>query len=150
MSLPYSPGAAFAIPPAALQRLVDRVFADTARRPAVMLAIEDEALRDETRGLLLRARFTVVELHTGGLSADAVGSHVPDVVLADVRTLDGWTAVGRLREDPATRAVPVAGLVAAVRDAEQAWARRYGVECLVPVPFDPDGLVDLMERVTGS
>lgn len=150
MSLPYSPGAAFAIPPAALQRLVDQVFAETARRPAVMIAIEDEALRDETRRLLLRARFTVVELDSGALSAATVGSHVPDAVLADARTLDGWAAVGRMREDAATSGVPVVALVAAPREPEQGWARRFGVECLVPVPFDPDGLVDLMERVTGS
>ncbi|HEX2191377.1 MAG TPA: hypothetical protein VHG51_20870 [Longimicrobiaceae bacterium] len=149
MSLPYT-SPTFAIPRATLQRLVDRVFARAARRPTVLLAIEDEALRDAARSLLVRALFTVVEPHGGELSAESVATFRPDLVLADVRTPDGWLALGRLRADPAVGGVPVVGLGPAPREAGREWARRLGVECVVPVPFDPDGLVDLVERVTGG
>lgn len=146
MSLPYTRPATFAIPPATLRRLVDEVFARTARRPAVLLAIEDEALRDAARRALVRALFTVVEPHEGAVSPESVRTHLPDVVLADVRTPEGREAVGRLRELPELRGVPVVGLGRPPRVA----ARRLEVECLVPVPFDAGGLVERVERVTGG
>ncbi|HEX8276678.1 MAG TPA: response regulator [Longimicrobiaceae bacterium] len=146
MSLPYGPGGK--IPAAAVQRIVDMVCAEAEARPTVLLAIGDEALREESRRVLVRSLFTVVEQPSGELSADAVEAAAPDAVLADVRTLDGWAAVRRLREDARADGVPVLGLVSAPREADHRWAREFEVECLVPVPFDPDGLLDLVERIT--
>ena len=146
MSLPYGPGGK--IPAAAVQRIVDVVFAEAESRPTVLLAIGDEALREASRRVLVRSLFTVVEQPSGELSADAVEAAAPDAVLADVRTLDGWAAVRALRADARSGGVPVLGLVSAPREADRRWAREFEVECLVPVPFDPDGLLDLVERIT--
>jgi len=150
MSLPYGPGprGPAKIPAAAIQRIVDVVCAETESRPTVLLAIGDDALRDTSRRALVRSLCTVVEQPSGELSADGVEAAAPDAVLADVRTLDGWAAVRRLREDSRADGVPVLGLVSAPREADRRWAREFEVECLVAVPFDPDGLLDLVERIT--
>ncbi len=146
MSLPYARGGK--VPAAVIQRIVDVVWAETERRPTVLLAIGDEALRDSSRRALVRSLCTVVEPFSGELSADAVEAAAPDAVLADVRTPDGWAAVRRLREDARTDGVPVLGLVSAPREADRRRAREFEVDCLVAVPFDPDGLLDLVERIT--
>lgn len=96
----------------------------------------------------MRSLCTVVEPSSGELSADAVEAAAPDAVLADVRTPDGWAAVRRLREDARADGVPVLGLVSAPREADRRRARKLEVDCLVAVPFDPDGLLDLVERIT--
>jgi DNA-binding response OmpR family regulator len=146
MSLPYARGGK--IPASTVQRIVDVVCAEAEGRPTVLLAIGDEALRDASRRALVRSLCTVVEPSSGELSADAVEAAAPDAVLADVRTLDGWAAVRRLREDARADGVPVLGLVSAPREADRRWAREFEVDCLVAVPFDPDGLLDLVERIT--
>lgn len=146
MSLPYGPGGK--IPASLVQRVVDVVCAETASRPTVLLAIEDDALRDTSRRVLVRSLCTVVEPPSGGLSAEAVEAAAPDAVLADVRTLDGWAAVRRLRREYGPDGVPVLGLVTAPREADRRWAREFEVDCLVAVPLDPDGLLDLVERIT--
>jgi DNA-binding response OmpR family regulator len=150
MSLPYGPGprGPAKIPAAAIQRIVDVVCAEAESRPTVLLAIGDDALREESRRVLVRSLFTVVEQPSGELSADGVEAAAPDAVLADVRTLDGWAAVRRLREDSRADGVPVLGLVSAPREADRLWAKEFEVDCLVAVPFDPDGLLDLVERIT--
>jgi CheY-like chemotaxis protein len=150
MSLPYGPGprGPAKIPAAAIQRIVDVVCAEAESRPTVLLAIGDEVLRDTSRRVLVRSLCTVVEQPSGELSAEGVEEAAPDAVLADVRTLDGWAAVRRLREDSRADGVPVLGLVSAPREADRRWAREFEVECLVAVPFDPDGLLDLVERIT--
>ncbi|MET0397077.1 MAG: response regulator [Longimicrobiaceae bacterium] len=146
MSLPYARGGK--IPASVVQRIVDVVWARAENRPTVLLAIGDEALRDSSRQALVRSLYTVVEQHSGELSADAVEAAAPDAVLADVRTPDGWAAVRRLREDARGDRVRVLGLVSAPRVADRRRARELEVDCLVAVPFDPDGLLDLVERIT--
>ena len=150
MRLPYAPGprGRAKIPAEVVQRIVDVVWARAESRPTVLLAIGDEALRDSSRRALVRSLYTVVEQPSGELSAEAVEAAMPDAVLADVRTLDGWAAVRRLREDSRGDGVPVLGLVSAPREADRRWAREFEVDCLVAVPFDPDGLLDLVERIT--
>jgi CheY-like chemotaxis protein len=146
MSLPYARGGK--IPASTVQRIVEVVCAEAESRPTVLLAIGDEALRDSSRRALVRSLCTVVEPSSGELSAEAVEAAAPDAVLADVRTPDGWAAVRRLREDARGDGVPVLGLVSAPREADRRRAREFEVDCLVAVPFDPDGLLDLVERIT--
>lgn len=150
MSLPYTPAATFALPPATLQRLVDSVYSRAARRPTVLLAIPDDALRDAARRLLVRALFTLVEPHGGTLCAGSVRDLRPDLVLADVRSPERWLAVRRLRDDAEAGGARVVGLGPLPREAGRGWARRLGVECVVPVPFDGAALVELVERLTGA
>lgn len=151
MSLPYGPrgaGRAEKIPAAVIQRIVEVVSDETESRPTVLLAIEDEALRETSRRVLVRSLFTVVERPAAELCPETLETVRPAAVVADVRTLDGWAAVRRLRGGGRGNGVPVVGLVSAPRETDRCWAREYAVGCLVPVPFDPEGLLELVERIT--
>ncbi|HEV2148188.1 MAG TPA: hypothetical protein VGR37_12360 [Longimicrobiaceae bacterium] len=126
---------------------VDAVWEEAERRPTALLAIADEPLRGEVRRILVRGWFTVVEPPEGELRP-AGEDPAAGAVLADLRTPAGWDGVRRLRLDPRAGRIPVVGLVSAPREADRSRARQLGVACLVPVPFAPEGLLAVMERVT--
>lgn len=126
---------------------VDAVLEAAERRPTAVLAIADDPLRGAVRRILVRGWFTVVEPPEGELplaeEAPAAGA-----VVADLRTPEGWDGVRRIRLDPRAGRIPVVGLVSAACEEDSFRARQLGVACLVPVPFAPDGLLTVMERVT--
>jgi CheY-like chemotaxis protein len=132
--------------PAGIEAEVDALCGALEQRPTAVLAIADEPLRGAVRRILVRGWFTVVETPDGALPP--VSAEPADAVVADLRTPDGWDGVRRIRLDPSAGRIPIVGLVAAPREEDRSRARQLGVSCLVPVPFAPEGLLTVMERVT--
>ncbi|MBN1591263.1 MAG: response regulator, partial [Pirellulales bacterium] len=112
--------------------LIDRFREETAatvdaHRGPVVLAVDDDTefltdLKTETEA----AGYQVLTATDGQTAIDLSQSHSPNVVILDgcLPTLDGWTVLQRLREDPATADVPV--VVMSARTADQSRALRYG------------------------
>ena len=103
--------------------------------------------------ILERAGFEVVTASNGQEGLDQVATSRPDIVLLDVMMpgIGGLEVARRLKADPVTRAIPVV-LVSAksgLEDVEAGMAA--GADEYVKKPFDPDDLVDLLERLlTGA
>jgi CheY-like chemotaxis protein len=82
---------------------------------AKILLVEDNELnRDMLSRRLIRNGHTVVVAIDGEQGVAMAISEAPDIVLMDMSlpVLDGWAATGKLRADPATRAIPVIALTA--------------------------------------
>ena len=79
-----------------------------------------------------------VETRSNGLEAiDAAKSIKPDVILMDVMMpgLDGISTVGRLREDPATRHIPVLLLTGVDTSPQRIRAFDLGADDFIAKPF---------------
>ncbi|MGH2658888.1 MAG: response regulator transcription factor [Actinomycetota bacterium] len=74
---------------------------------------------------------------------------VPDVVVLDIMMpgVDGFDVLRQLREDPASRDVPVILLSARAQDEDRLRGYALGVEVYVTKPFDPAHLVEIVRRV---
>ena len=103
--------------------------------------------------ILERAGFEVITASNGPEGLEQAAASHPDVVLLDVMMpgIDGLEVARRLKADPTTRAIPVV-LVSARTNMEDIDAgRAAGADEYVKKPFDPDDLVDLLERLlTGA
>lgn len=81
-----------------------------------------------------------VVIATSGVEAVEIAAREqPDVVLLDVMMpgIDGPTTLGRLRESPQTREIPVIFMTAKVQRAEVERYLQLGARGVINKPFDP-------------
>ncbi len=108
-----------------------------------VLVVEDEAdIRDLLVDTLVDGGFDVVSAEDGGRGLEMVTRERPDVVPLDVwmPVMDGFHVLERLREDAATRDVPVILLTAMPAWQGEAAGNRLGVKHYLSKRFDP-GLI---------
>jgi len=118
-----------------------------------ILAVDDEPHILKLVAFSLKTGgFDVVEA-TDGLSAIAVAeAEQPDLILLDVMmpALDGYETCRRLKQNPATRDIPVIMLTAKAQASEQAIGLECGATDYVCKPFTPKELVAQVRGFLGE
>jgi two-component system cell cycle response regulator DivK len=119
----------------------------------VVLVVEDnERNRKLLRTILKFRGFEVVECDDGAPSLELAKKHQPVLVLMDIElpTMDGITALGRLRDDPATSHIPVVAVTASVTPSEREKVMSAGFTAYVAKPIDVDKFGELVDRLVGK
>jgi CheY-like chemotaxis protein len=114
-----------------------------------VLVVEDnERNRKLVRTILRHRGFEVVECEDGAPSLDLARRHRPALVLMDIQlpTMDGITALGRLRGDPDTRDIPVIAVTASVTPGEREKVIAAGFSAYVGKPIDVESFAALVDR----
>jgi PAS domain S-box-containing protein len=104
---------------------------------------DDDAARYTTSRVLRQAGFQVQEAASGA-EALAFARRVPDLVLLDIRLPDmsGLEVCRRLKQDPATAAIPILHLTATYgASSDQAAALEGGADAYLTQPVEPTVLV---------
>lgn len=92
-----------------------------------------------------------VELAADGEDALArARASSPDLIVLDVMMpgLTGWEAAQRLKDDPATKDIPVVLLSARTREEDVRRGHDVGAAAYVTKPFDPPELVNVVRKLT--
>ncbi|HEX5902888.1 MAG TPA: response regulator [Actinomycetota bacterium] len=87
-----------------------------------ILVVEDNELNMKLfRDILVSTGYRTLEATTGGEAVELATEHTPDLVLMDIQLpdLDGVQALGRLRADERTAAIPVLALTAQAMDGDR-------------------------------
>jgi CheY-like chemotaxis protein len=103
--------------------------------------------------LKMRGVKEIVAVDGGEECLARLANYTPDVILLDVMMphLDGYETCRRLKENPATRAIPVIFLTARVQKAERERGLRLGAAGYLIKPFDPMVLFDeIVSIVSGE
>lgn len=125
---------------------------DKREQPLVLLAEDFEDARELYRDYLQFSGFTV---HTVANGRDAIAQAVllqPDLILMDASmpVLDGWQATRELKNNPATRHIPVLALTAHAFDDARQQSVAVGCDGFVPKPCLPDDLVSRIRETLGA
>lgn len=93
---------------------------------------------------------TTIEATNGEQGLALAREHHPDLILVDLTLpkLDGWDLIARLRDDAATRDIPVV-VVSARRPQDEA-DRALPVAAYVTKPFDPEALAERVAAMVRS
>ena len=113
------------------------------------LVVEDnERNRKLVRTILKFRGFEVIECEDGTPSLDLAKQHKPALVLMDIQlpVMDGITALGRLRADPATCGIPVIAVTASVTPGERDKVLAAGFNAYVGKPIDVDSFGALVDH----
>ncbi len=116
--------------------------ASPARRARIVLADDNADMRGYLRRLLA-TRYEVEALPDGAAALEAIRREPPDLVLSDVMMprLDGFGLLRALREDEATRAIPVLLLSARAGEEARIEGLEHGADDYLVKPFSAGELL---------
>lgn len=121
--------------------------------PKKILIVDDEAnIREVTQmSLELVGGYEVVEASSGPEGIQKAVSEKPDAILLDVMMpdMDGPSTFQKLKEQEATKDIPVILLTAKIQTMDRERFESLGVSGLIAKPFDPMTLAEEIRRVLG-
>ncbi len=115
-----------------------------------ILIVEDNTKNMKLVRDLLRAKgYGTLEATTGGEGVDLALAHVPDLVLMDIQLPDisGIDALGRLRADPRTAAIPVVAFTASVTPTDRNRITQAHFSGFVSKPIELKAFLATVKRV---
>ena len=120
-------------------------------RPVVLVADDDDDIRDLVAFRLDRAGYEVLRAGDGQQALDLAREHNPDLAVLDVMMpkLTGYDVTRELRSDAATSRIPVILLTARVQEADVARGFEAGADDYVKKPFSPQELKARVQAVLG-
>ena len=115
---------------------------DGDERPTVLIADDNADMRSYLTGVLT-PHFAVREASDGAVALAAISERAPDVLVSDVMmpNIDGIELVSRLRQDPATRTLPVILLSARAGSEAAIHGLGVGADDYVAKPFTAQELL---------
>lgn len=115
-----------------------------------ILTIDDSrTMRDMLNMALSSAGFTVVQAIDGEDGLSALGRQPVDVVITDINMpkLDGFGVIRAIRSNPSYDNTPILVLSTEAEQESKDIAKDAGATGWIVKPFDPDGLVHLVNSV---
>jgi DNA-binding response OmpR family regulator len=115
----------------------------------VLVADDDQDILQLVAFRLERAGYRVITVADGQQALAAAQQHRPDLAVLDVMMpgLNGYEVTRRLREDEATRAIPVILLTARVQDADVSRGFEAGADDYLRKPFSPQELRSRVQAI---
>jgi len=115
---------------------------------ARILIVEDSPANMQLFSIVLESDgHTLLGAERAQTGIELAREHVPDLILMDIQLpgMDGVTALGLLRADPRTRAIPVAALTAYAMKGDREKLLASGFNAYIEKPID---YVTFLQQVT--
>ncbi len=109
------------------------------RARKLILIVDDERMnRTLLRDLLQAYEYATVEAVTGREGVDTAKAEIPDLILMDIQLpeLNGIQAIGLLKQDEATREIPILVLSGFSEDEERERVLAAGCTGYISKPID--------------
>jgi twitching motility two-component system response regulator PilH len=110
---------------------------------SILVVDDNQADRSRLEKILSDAGYMVRSADDGQTCLDAVKKSKPDAIFMDVNMpgMDGFAATRALRNDPATKDIPVVLVTAKDQKADKAWGQMLGVKGYITKPYTDDQIV---------
>jgi CheY-like chemotaxis protein len=114
-----------------------------------VLIVDDEPHVRRLSRTILSKNFDVVEAEDGKQALEIANTQQPDVILMDMMMpkMDGLTACHVIRNDPATKSIPVIMVTAIGFELNIKLSEQMGAAGYVTKPFSPQDLLDTIAQV---
>jgi CheY-like chemotaxis protein len=106
-----------------------------------ILLVEDNPMNRRVSEFLLKAQgYIVDEARDGQEALDKVKTQLPDLILMDLQLpgLDGFAATKIIKQDDATKKIPIVALTAYAMSGDEERALEAGCDGYITKPIDPD------------
>ncbi len=122
----------------------------TRAQPATILVADDEQdIRELVAYRLSRAGYTIIEARDGQEAFELAADQAPDMAVLDVMMprLNGFDLTERLRHTPATQRLPILLMSASVQEVDISRGFAAGADGYLTKPFTPDQLLTRVRDV---
>ncbi len=95
--------------------------------------------------------YDVLTAHHGEEAFEIATRELPDLVILDIMMprLDGYQTCQKLKAQSSTEQIPVVFLSAKAQQSDIEKGKSFGVSDYLTKPFDPNDLLDVVERLVG-
>ena len=117
-----------------------------------VLVVDDEVYILHILDFILGAEsYDVVTATNGEQALQKVREEKPDLVILDIMMpkLDGYETCRMIKNDPATKNIPVILLTAKGREVDQKLGREVGANDYMTKPFSPSKLIERVQAILG-
>lgn len=120
-----------------------------AARPRVLVADDNDDIRDLLQARLTVRGFDVITASDGKAALDAALEHLPDVIVLDwvMPIIQGHELCVKLKTDPHTHSIPVMMLTARGEEEDRLLGMDLGADAYMVKPFDIDELERTLRRL---
>lgn len=115
-----------------------------------ILIVEDEESLLKLESILLSSKgYSVTGVMDGNSALEEITANRPDLVVLDIMLpeLDGFEVCKRVKENPATRNIPVVMLTAKKNSQDQARGMQVGADAYITKPFKSAQVIDVIESL---
>jgi DNA-binding response OmpR family regulator len=119
--------------------------------PTILVADDEEDLRELVTYRLSRSGYNVIGAEDGQKALELAAERTPDLMVLDVMMpkLDGYELTRRVRAEEALRSIPVILLTARSQESDIDRGFEVGADDYLRKPFNPDELVARVRAVLG-
>ncbi|HET6866333.1 MAG TPA: response regulator [Solirubrobacteraceae bacterium] len=119
--------------------------------PTILVADDEEDLRELVTYRLSRSGYQVIGAGDGQEALELAAARTPDLMVLDVMMpkLDGYELTRRVRAEAALRSIPVILLTARSQESDIDRGFEVGADDYLKKPFNPDELVARVRAVLG-
>jgi len=116
---------------------------------ATVLIVDDSSFIVEGLTAILRKSYRPLPTFGGEECLAVLRTEKPDVIVLDImmEPMDGWETLARIKENPATRHIPVLMFSAKKVSPEEAEAHRIGIDDFLTKPVSPKELITAIEKI---
>lgn len=115
-----------------------------------VLVIDDaQTDRANLEKILSDAQYVVSSSTSGALGVEKARQDKPDAIFMDVNMpdMDGFAAVRALRNDAATKDIPVIFVTAKDQKADKAWGQMLGAKGYITKPYSKEQILDQLRTL---
>ncbi len=118
-------------------------------RKRILICDDDPAILRVLQVNLEVEGYETLLAHHGEEALEVANREHPDLIILDIMMprLDGYQTAERLKAADDTKHIPVVFLSAKAQASDIEKGKTYGVEDYLTKPFDPDTLVETIERL---
>jgi len=115
----------------------------------ILIVEDNERNRKLVRDTLQLKGYETIEAETGEDGVRLARERMPALVLMDIQLpgIDGIVALGQLRADDATRAIPVVAVTASVMSQDRQKIMAAGFDAYQPKPISVKELLETIRRL---
>lgn len=117
-----------------------------------ILVVDDEPNVRRLLRTVLKKKFTVLEAEDGGQAVNIACAEKPDLILMDIMMpkMDGYTSCYALKNEPATRSIPIIMLTAIDLKLNLQLSKEIGADGYITKPFNSRELLDNIAQVLST
>ena len=120
--------------------------------PTILICDDDPVILRLLQVNLELEGYDVLLAHDGAEAVQIAGAEHPDLVILDIMMpkMNGYEACQAIKADDSTKEIPVFFLSAKAQASDIELGKSYGVADYITKPFDPNDLLEAVERVVGT
>jgi CheY-like chemotaxis protein len=114
-----------------------------------VLIVDDSSFIVEGLIAFLKKQYRPIAAYGGTECLDILTREIPSVIILDImmEPMDGWETLARIKENPATRNIPVLMFSAKKISPEEAEEHRIRIDDFITKPVSPKKIIEAIEKV---